>query len=65
MQRQSVAYKGSTALLEFHLSQLAGEIEVINMDDKKFLKVFKDISVKIDSKMVVLEVTNSYLVVLQ
>lgn len=56
MQRQSVAYKGSTALLEFHLSQLAGEVETINIDDKKFLRVFKDITVKIDSKMVVLEV---------
>lgn len=56
-QRQSVAYSGSTALLEFHLSQIAGEIETIKLDDKKFLKVFKEITVKIDQRMVVLEVS--------
>ncbi|XP_067928794.1 cleavage and polyadenylation specificity factor subunit 3-like isoform X2 [Watersipora subatra] len=55
MQRQSVAYTGSTSLLEFQLSQLAGDIETIKIDDKKFLKVFKDITVKIDPKMIVLE----------
>jgi len=56
MQRQSVAYSGSISLLEFHLSQLAGDIETIKIDDKKFLKVFKEITVRIDRKMVVLEV---------
>lgn len=55
-QKQSVAYRGSTALLEFHLSQLAGDVETINIDDKKFLKVFKDITLKIDNNMVVMEV---------
>ena len=56
MQRQSVGYKGSTNLLEFHLAQLAGEIETIRIEDKKFLKVFKDITVKINPNMVVIEV---------
>lgn len=56
MQKQSVAWTGSTSLLEFHLSQLAGDIEIIKLEDKKFLKVFKEITVKIDRKMIVLEV---------
>lgn len=56
MQKQSVAWSGSTSLLEFHLSQLAGDIEIIKLEDKKFLKVFKEITVKIDRKMIVLEV---------
>lgn len=59
MQRQCVSYKGSTSLLQFNLSQLAGEIETIKIEDKYFLKVFKEITVKVDPKVVVLEVRYS------
>jgi len=57
MQRQSIAYDGSFSLLEFHLSQLAGEVKSIRIEDKHFLQVFKEITIKLDGHMLVLEVS--------
>ncbi|XP_048241665.1 cleavage and polyadenylation specificity factor subunit 3-like isoform X2 [Haliotis rufescens] len=54
-QRLSIAYTGTLPLLRYYLSQLAGDVEAIKVNDKQALKVFKTITVVFEPRMVVIE----------
>lgn len=54
IQRQSVYYGGSLSVLRHLICQLAGTIETL--DGEKKFKVFKNIEVSIENKIVTLEV---------
>ena len=53
-QRLSIKYTGSPALLQFYLSQLAGDVEVID-SSKLMYRVFDCVNVVMEHKMAVIE----------
>ncbi|XP_046546070.1 LOW QUALITY PROTEIN: cleavage and polyadenylation specificity factor subunit 3-like [Haliotis rubra] len=54
-QRLSIAYTGTIPLLRYYLSQLAGDVEAIKVNEKQALRVFKTITVVFEPRMVVIE----------
>lgn len=55
-QRQSVFYEGSFQLLQFLVSQLSGDIELVETDlDKKIIRAFGAIDIVHEKRMVTLE----------
>ncbi|XP_055958003.1 cleavage and polyadenylation specificity factor subunit 3 isoform X1 [Patella vulgata] len=59
-QRLSIAYTGTIPLLQFYLTQLAGDMEHIKVKEKPALRVFKSVTIIFDStRMVVVEWTSN------
>ncbi|KAL3842661.1 hypothetical protein ACJMK2_020651 [Sinanodonta woodiana] len=56
-QRLSIPYTGTLPLLQYYLNQLAGDVEKINIGEKKALRVFKSITIIFEARMVILEWT--------
>lgn len=56
MQRLSIAYTGTIPLLHFYLSQLARDIE--ELPEKRTLKVFGCVTVQVEPRMVIVEVSD-------
>lgn len=55
-QRQSIHYNGTHHLLHYYLSQLSGDLELIEHHDKKAMKIFNAVTLIQDTNMVTLEV---------
>ena len=58
-QRQSISYTGTMAMLQYHLGQLSGDVEILDSKenrDRKALRVFKVVTLTFDPSMVTLEV---------
>ena len=55
-QRLSIAFTGTVNLLKYYLSQLSADVEQSVVQDKPTLKIFKNITVTIEPKMVIVEV---------
>jgi cleavage and polyadenylation specificity factor subunit 3 len=54
-QQQSISYSGSPQLLQYYLTQLAGDVERIEIGDKMIFRMFKQINVILELRMVVIE----------
>lgn len=54
-QRLSIRYTGTVALLQYYLNQLSGDLEQTTSGDKHVLRVFKSVTIIVESKMVVIE----------
>ncbi|ESO95466.1 hypothetical protein LOTGIDRAFT_188747 [Lottia gigantea] len=54
-QRLSIAYTGTIPLLQFYLTQLAGEMEHTKVKEKPALRVFKSVTIIFEPRMVVVE----------
>lgn len=59
-QRQSIAYSGTLAQLRYYLSQLSGDVEMVEIGDKKAIQVFKAVTIIHEPRMITLEVSNPY-----
>ena len=63
-QRLSIRYTGTVALLQYYLNQLSGDLEQTTSGDKHVLRVFKSVTIIVESKMVVIEVMHVYSTIL-
>ncbi|KAL5006926.1 hypothetical protein ScPMuIL_015732 [Solemya velum] len=54
-QRLSIAYTGTLPMLRYYLHQLSGDVETSESQEKPSLRVFKSISVVLETGMVVVE----------
>ncbi|XP_077147515.1 cleavage and polyadenylation specificity factor subunit 3 [Ranitomeya variabilis] len=54
-QTQAIPYTGPFNLLSYHLQQLTGEVDEIEVNEKECLRVFKAITVVKEESMVILE----------
>jgi cleavage and polyadenylation specificity factor subunit 3 len=53
IQRQSIHYSGAMPVLRHLLAQVAGNVEVL---DEKKLRIFQNVDLTLDNKIVTLEV---------
>lgn len=56
-QRLSVGYTGTPLLLKYYLSQLAGDVEQVETNEKKAFILFNSITVTMELRMAVVEVS--------
>lgn len=56
-QRISIGFTGTLPLLRYYLQQLSGDVEQFEISSKPALKVFKCITVVIEARMAVIEVS--------
>ncbi|XP_064634413.1 cleavage and polyadenylation specificity factor subunit 3-like [Lineus longissimus] len=54
-QQQSISYSGSAQLLQYYLTQLAGDVERIEIGEKVIFRLFKQINAILEQRMVVIE----------